>query len=103
MFVDTDLLRMGADFSKSAGEIVKRGADEFASTSVPTGIFGDFDAANDFHSALGRAHEAQAATMRAHHAKFDGLATKANNGATVFDDRDADGAAAVRSAGEAIP
>lgn len=36
MYVDTDMLRMGADFSKSAGEIVKRGgAEQFASTTVP--------------------------------------------------------------------
>ena len=102
MFVDTALLRMGADFSKSAGEIVKRGADEFAATSLRAGIFGDFDAANDFHSALGRAHEAQAATMRSHHANFDGFATKAITGATMFDERDEAGATAVRSAGEAI-
>lgn len=102
MFVDTDMLRMGADFTKSAGEIVKRGADEFAATSLPPGIFGDFDAANDFHSALGRAHEAQAATMRLHHANFESFAGKANDGATVFDERDGAGAAALNSAGDAI-
>ncbi|GAT11430.1 DUF2563 family protein [Mycolicibacterium novocastrense] len=102
MFVDTEMLRMGADFAKSAGEIVKRGAEEFAATSLPAGIFGNFDAAHEFHNALGRAHEAQAATMRWHHATFDGFATKASDGATTFDQRDESGAAAVRSAGEAI-
>ena len=30
MIIDTDLLRMGGDFSASAGEIVRRGADKFA-------------------------------------------------------------------------
>ncbi|KUI05830.1 DUF2563 family protein [Mycobacterium sp. IS-3022] len=102
MFVDTDLLRMGADFSKSAGEIAMRGAERFASTSLPAGIFGDFDAAHGFHSALGRAHEAQAATMRAHHANFDGLAAKANVGAAEFETQDEACAATVRSAGENI-
>lgn len=102
MFVDTDLLRMGADFTKSAGEIVKRGADEFAATALPSGIFGDFDTANDFHGALGRAHEAHAATMRLHHSDLEGFAAKATNGATLFDERDRTGAVAVRAAGEAI-
>ncbi|RAV15160.1 DUF2563 domain-containing protein [Mycolicibacterium sp. GF69] len=102
MYVDTDLLRMGADFSKSAGQIVMRGAEQFASASLPAGIFGDFDAAHGFHSALGHAHEAQAATMRAHHANFDGLAAKANIGAATFDRQDEAGEAMVRSAGDAI-
>ncbi|OBI72352.1 DUF2563 family protein [Mycobacterium sp. E740] len=100
MFVDTDLLRMGADFSKSAGEIVKRGAAELASTPVPAGIFGDFDAAHAFHNALGRAHEAQVATMHSHHAGLSGLAEKANDGAAHFVKQDDAGAAAVRVAGE---
>ncbi|MGV0603258.1 DUF2563 family protein [Mycolicibacterium sp. XJ1904] len=102
MFVDTDLLRMGADFAKSAGEIVKRGADEFVAASLPSGIFGDFDTAHDFYSALGRAHEAHAATMRLHHSDLEGFAAKATDGATLFDERDRGGAAAVRAAGEPI-
>lgn len=102
MYVDTELLRMGADFSKSAGEIVKRGAEKFASTSVPTGVFGDFEAAHDFHSALCRSHEAHAATMRSHHADFEGLASKANNGAAEFEKQDEACRAMVRSAGDDI-
>jgi hypothetical protein len=102
MFVDTDLLRMGADFSKSAGKIVKRGADQFASTPLPAGIFGDFDAAHEFHGALGRAHEAHVATMQSHHVGLSGLAEKANVGATAFVRQDEAGEAAVRAAGSDI-
>ncbi|BBY45499.1 hypothetical protein A5765_08805 [Mycolicibacterium celeriflavum] len=102
MLVDTDMLRMGADFSKSASEIAKRGADEFASTSLPAGLFGDFEAAHGFHSALCRAHEAHAETMRSHHADLDGLAAKANIGAAEFDTQDEACRAAVCSAGDDI-
>ena len=102
MFVDTDLLRMGAEFSQSAGEIVRRGADEFASASLPAGIFGDFEAANHFHTALGRAHEAQTATMRSHRVHLDGLAGKANTGAAAFVRQDEAAEASVRSAGDDI-
>lgn len=52
MFVDTDLLGMGADFSQSAGAIVQRGAARLASTRPTAGIFADFDAAHGFHRAL---------------------------------------------------
>lgn len=102
MFVEPELLRMGADFSMSAGEIVRRGADEFASTSIPAGIFGDFDAANDFHTALGRAHEVHTATMHSHHASFDGFATKVNIGAAAFVNQDEAAEASVRVVGDNI-
>ena len=35
MFVDTDLLRSGAEFSHSAGSIVQQGADRFAAAQLP--------------------------------------------------------------------
>lgn len=98
MFVDTDLLRMGADFSNSAGEIVKRGASQFASTTMAAGIFGDFDAAHDFQSALQRAHEAQVTTMQEHHAGLRRLADKANAGATIFTKQDEASEVDLRSA-----
>jgi hypothetical protein len=57
MFVDTDLLRMGAEFSRSAGTIVQEGAARFAAAQLPAKMFGDFDAAETFHNALERADE----------------------------------------------
>ena len=88
MFVDTDQLRMGADFSQSAGAIVQRGADQFASSSLPAGVFGDFDAAHGFHRALCRAHESHVTTMQGHRAKFDALADDANSAASIFCNQD---------------
>ncbi len=74
MFVDTDLLRMGADFSQSAGAAAQRGADRLASTQPTAGIFGDFDAAHGFHKALCGAHDSHVTTLQGHRAEFDSLA-----------------------------
>lgn len=84
MIVDTDLLRMGADFSQSAGAIVARGAERFASSSLSSGIFGDFDAAHGFHSAVCRSHESHVTSMQGHRRRFDALAADANRAASVF-------------------
>lgn len=103
MFVDTDLLRMGADFSRSAGTIVQRGAVEFASTKLSAGIFGDFDVAHGFHQTLTGAYQAHSTTMAAHHAELENLAEKANIAATTFQVQDEQGAADVTAAGSALP
>lgn len=84
MFVDPLLLRCGADFSHSAGDIIQRGAETFESVPVSAGIFGDFDAAENFQQALGRARDTCATTMRADRAKFDILAENANSAAAIF-------------------
>ena len=101
MIIDTDLLRMGADFSQSAGAIVQRGADKFASSSLTAGAFGDFDAAHGFHRALCRAHEAHVTTMQGHHLAFEALAGDANAAASTFSHQDeASGSALDAAAGE---
>jgi hypothetical protein len=103
MFVDTDLLRMGADFSRSAGTIAQRGATQFASTQLGAGIFGDFEAAHGFHNALSTAHRIHAGTMAGHNAELECLAEKANSAATIFHKRDASLADGVDAAGSALP
>jgi Protein of unknown function (DUF2563) len=103
MFVDTDLLRMGAQFSRSAGTIVERGATEFASTTFSAGIFGDFEAAHGFHSALSAARQVHADTMAGHHAELEGLAAKADSAATTFRKQDETLADGVSEAATALP
>jgi hypothetical protein len=103
MFVDTDLLRMGAEFSRSAGTIAQRGATEFASTQFSAGIFGDFEAAHGFHSALSAAHQVHADTMEGHHAELEGLAEKAHSAATTFGKQDENLADGVSGAATALP
>lgn len=102
MFVDTDLLRMGAEFSRSAGTIVQRGAAEFASTQLAAGIFGDFEAAHGFHQALTVAHHVHSSTMAGHHAELEGLAEKANSAATTFHTQDKKASDDVTAAGSAL-
>jgi hypothetical protein len=99
MFVDTDLLRMGADFSQSAGANAQRGADRLASTQPTAGIFGDFDAAHGFHQALCRAHDSHVTTLQGHRAEFDSLAEKATTAAAVFTKQDQTSGSALDSAG----
>lgn len=103
MIVDTDLLRMGADFSQSAGAIAQRGADKFASSSLKAGIFGDFDAAHGFHQALSNAHEAHVSTMQGHHSAFEALAGDAHAAAGIFQHQDeTSGSALDAAAGELL-
>jgi hypothetical protein len=99
MFVDTDLLRIGARFSKSAGTTVQLGADQLASTNPTAGIFGDFDAAHRFDRALSRAHQAHVTAMEGHRAEFDTFAEKAASAAATFTKRDETSASALDSDG----
>jgi hypothetical protein len=103
MFVDADQLRMGADFSRSAGTIARRGAAEFASTGLSAGIFGDFEAAHGFHQALTVAHEMHCNTMAGHHVELEGLAEKATSAAATFHGQDQQAADDVTAAGSALP
>ena len=98
MFVDTDLLRMGAGFSQSAGVIVQRGAQQFAGKQLPAGAFGDFDAAHAFHGALCRAHDAQVAAMQCHRSRLEALADNANSAAAIFTKQDEASESALNSA-----
>lgn len=99
MFVDTDLLCIGARFSQSAGEIVQGGAHQLASTQPTAGIFGDFDAAHRFDRALSRAHQGHTTTMEAHRVEFDALVEKTTAAAAMFTKRDEMSASEVESAG----
>ena len=103
MYVDTDLLRMGADFSRSAGNIAQRGAAQLASTQLSAGVFGDFDAAHSFHSALTTAHQTHVATMDSHRAELDTLAEKANSAATTFVAQDSQASSDLTAAESAMP
>ncbi|MGE2832710.1 DUF2563 family protein [Mycobacterium sp. SMC-4] len=99
MFVDTDLLRCGAEFSGSAGQTARRGAERFAATELTTGIFGDFDAAHGFQRALRRARQTHVSAMEAHGAGLEVLAEKANSAAAVFVRQDDANGSTLESAG----
>lgn len=99
MIVDADLLRMGADFSDSAGAIAQRGAASLTATQLPAGIFGDFDEASMFHSQLAQARTAYADNMSAYHTSFAHLAGKSVAAANIFTDQDRDSATLIGGTG----
>jgi hypothetical protein len=103
MFVDTDLLRCGAEFSRSAGSIARDGASQFAGVQLLAKMFGDFAAAEDFHSALGRAHGAHVDRMQRHQAELDALAEKAHTAADAFLKCDDASSSAVHESGQNFP
>jgi hypothetical protein len=102
MYIDTEMLRMGADFSDSAATIVQRGAAEFSSVQLGVGVFGDFEAAHGFQGALGAAHETHATTMDGHRTELDGIAQKAAYAAKAFDTQDEQASCDINAAGNSL-
>ena len=101
MIVDTDLLRMGADFSDSAGSIARKGAGRFAATQLPRGIFGDFAEADEFHRYLSNAQSVHAENMRSYGATFAQLGEKSVTAAGIFTNEDGRSAAEIAETGPA--
>ncbi|MGW0157782.1 DUF2563 family protein [Mycobacterium sp. NPDC003323] len=102
MILDTDLLRMGADYSNSAASIVRRGASQFSEAQARSGIFGDFDAANSFQATLSAAQKSHVEAMTLHSTELDALAVKANVAATTFVTGDETAAEALTTAGDTL-
>lgn len=103
MIVDTDLLRMGADYSNSAASIAQRGASQFSATPLRSGVFGDFDTAESFHAALNATHQSHVELMEGHRTDLGVLAEKANVAAATFTAQDEAASGTVTTAGNSIP
>jgi uncharacterized protein DUF2563 len=89
MRVEPEVLKDGADVSRNAGQIVGNGADALAKAPIPTGIFGDFDAAHAFHSALSAGHQSHVQAMRGNHRTLTDVGDKAHRAATSFSETEA--------------
>lgn len=99
MFVDTELLHSGGDQSHRAGGHAQEGAHHLAQGTVASGMFGDFAAADAFHSAVAAAHEQHVKNLHGHSETLAGVGTKAHhaaNGFTNMDKRNATELRAVR-------
>ena len=99
MFVDSDLLRMGAGFAQSAGTTAEQGATQLSNVQLPSGIFGDFDAAHNFQRALAKAHESHVTTMQGYRAGLDVLSERAISAARTFTAEDESSETAIDEAG----
>ena len=84
MRVNPGLLYKGANDSRVAGEHADSGANRLAGTSPVAGMFGDFDAAHDFHNAVLRAHDYHAQTLRDHGQTLHQVGDKADTIGTSF-------------------
>ncbi len=59
MFVDPKTLHSGGDQSHRAGDHAQEAAGHLSRAFLPSGMFGEFSAAEDFHGAVTAAHAQQ--------------------------------------------
>lgn len=95
MWVEPDVLKDGADVSRSAGNIALSGADALSHAAIPAGMFGDFEAAHAFHSKLTAGHQSHVQAMRGNHRTLTDVGDKAHNAATSFEETEAQNKAAI--------
>ncbi len=95
MRVEPDVLKEGANVSRNAGKMALNGADTLAQASIPAGMFGDFAAAHQFHSALSAGHQSHVRAMRGNHRILTDVADKVHHAATSFEETEADNKAEV--------
>ncbi|KAA0110774.1 DUF2563 family protein [Mycolicibacterium sp. P1-5] len=96
MQVDVDEMRNGANRSYNAADRAHEGASALSRAAVTSGIFGDFEAAEAFHSALSRTHTHHVARMQDHCTGLGALGDKAHQAASGFGDMEERNTEAVR-------
>lgn len=97
MFVDTELLHSGGDQSHRAGGHAQDGADQLAQGTVTSGMFGDFAAADAFHTAVAAAHQQHVQNLQGHSETLTGVGTKAHHAANGFTNMDEHNASELRA------
>ncbi|SPM36381.1 hypothetical protein MRAB57_4222 [Mycobacterium rhizamassiliense] len=88
MFVDPKLLHSGGNQTYRAGDHAQDAANHLTRAALPSGMFGDFPAADDFHGVVSAAHAHHAKTLQAHQETLTGIGRKAHRAATEFVDMD---------------
>jgi len=82
--VDVEEMRSGANRSYNAAWLALEGADQLARARVGSSIFGDFTAAESFHTAVSQAHSNHVQQLRDHESRLGVLGDKAHKTASVF-------------------
>src|SRR5690242_17839136 len=100
--VDTALLRSGSDSSGFAGAAARKAASRLTETSLPEGIFGDFAAAQAFHSTVSTARDSHVKRSHDHDARLTDVSSKGHIGARAMADTDTGAAEAIGSAGDRV-
>lgn len=88
MHVNSPALRAGANVSDDAGAHANTGAQRLSVAGVTAKIFGDFDAAHSFQTALGRAKDHHCEALQAHHQNLTGIAENVRTAAATFTEMD---------------
>ncbi|MCV7230243.1 DUF2563 family protein [Mycolicibacterium komossense] len=83
-------MRTGANTTFKAADHANDGAGYLRRASVNSGIFGDFDAAQEFHDAVTDAHSRHTEMLNKHSEILDQLGNNAHNAASEFAEMDAD-------------
>ena len=97
MFVDPKLLHTGGNQTLRAGDHAQDAANQLSRAALPSGMFGDFPAADDFHDIVTAAHAHHAKTLQAHQETLTDIGRKAHRAATGFVDMDERSAAELRA------
>ncbi|MEB3023633.1 DUF2563 family protein [[Mycobacterium] crassicus] len=96
MHVDPHALRTGANVSDDAGGHANTGAQRLGLAGVTEGMFGDFDAAHSFHTALGSAKDSHRDALQCHHENLIGIAENVRTAAAAFTSMDSHNAKLLR-------
>lgn len=88
LFVSSDGLDVGAGRCDDASASASSGARILQGVSVDAGIFGDFDAAHDFHGVVSEVHDHHVDRFTAHADDLAGLSGKGQRAAEAFTDAD---------------
>lgn len=84
MHVNTDGLRTGANTTYTAADHTYDGKTTLSRASVPSGIFGDFEAARSFHQAVSTAHHNHVTRIDDHADRLGTIGEKAHCAAADF-------------------
>lgn len=84
MHVNPRALRTGANVADDAAGHAEAGAQRLGLAGVTAGIFGDFDTAHSFHTALGAAQDSHRDALQGHHRTLTGIADNVRTAVTTF-------------------
>jgi len=97
VFVDMGLLHSGGSQSHRAGDHAQDAADRLSRGPVMSGMFGDFEAAEQFHEAVSVAHGKHVKGLQAHGETLTSVGGKAYKAAASFTEMEAHNAEELRA------
>ncbi|BDB42278.1 MULTISPECIES: DUF2563 family protein [Mycobacterium] len=97
MFVDSAMLHSGSGQAHRAGAHAHQAAAHLSQAVLGTQMFGDFAAAEAFHSVAGLARDRHARILLGHRETLDTIADNAHLAAATFTDMDEQNAGRVRA------